>query len=394
MDRKANESYLDYVRRCTQALEDKVIDYTEWGDALLGAENVYSVDNLRKAFYVIAKILPKLDVSQFSLNTNEEAERLEELQKEIIKERIKCRDQRRELQKYITSEARFDNLVEVLREEIKNIEKQDKSKIDNSNNVETQKYNNSNYAILCLSDWHVGAVVDNEWNKFNIDILKRRVRQLYDKTLYHLQKNNVDNLVIEICGDLIEGLVTVSSQIQSEEGVINQVMIASDILSDLIRDFAIEISKVQVVFTTGNHGRLVPDKSASITKDNVERLIQKYVLLRLHEYNNVTFICSDNDLAKYTIKDKVICVAHGQYDKPDRAIEHFAKLYKIVPDEIHLGHTHSFKEINESGIRIVVNGSLKGADDYSVNVCRGVNKSSQNLIIFGLDRATYELILD
>ena len=56
MQRKDNESYLSYVRRVTEACSDKRITYSEWGDCVLGAENVYSSDNLRKAFYCVSKM--------------------------------------------------------------------------------------------------------------------------------------------------------------------------------------------------------------------------------------------------------------------------------------------------------------------------------------------------
>lgn len=391
MDRKANESYLDYVRRCTQAVEDKTIDYMEWGDSLLGSENVYSSENLRKAFYVVAKILPKLDISQLSLSTEEEKVRLEELQEEIIKERIKCRDQRRELQKYITSEARFENLVEVLRDEVRKIEAEPyQITIDDL----AEKDTNRKSAILCLSDWHTGAVVNNSlWNEFNIDILRRRVSELVNKTLYHLREAKVNHLVIEIFGDMVEGCINIANRVQAEEDVITQIMIAADLLSGVISTFASEIPEVEVIVTTGNHGRLVPDKNASIARDNVERLLHKFLPLKLANFHNISYLFSDYDCVKYELDDKVICVAHGQYDKISTAIENFVKLFGVVPDEIHLGHTHGFKEVNDSNIRIVVNGSLKGADEYSVNICRGTNKPSQNLIIFGLDRAMYEIVV-
>lgn len=390
MEQKANENYLEYLRRCTQALEDKIIQYSEWGDSLLGAENVYSSENLRKAFYVISKILPKIDGSQLSETTKEEQERLEALQQEIAKERIKYRDQRRELQKYITSEARFENLIEVLQQELQN--KHMFPQPLNNNMIISKDSNN---AILCLSDWHTGAVIENsEWNRFNIEVLRRRVSMIVDKTIYHCSRNNVDTLVIEVLGDMISGAIHVSNRVQSEENIINQIITASDILVQTIAKLATKINKVVVVVTTGNHGRLVPDKKASIETDNFERLFQYLLPAKLQQMNNVSFIFSDYDFIKYSIGDKIICAAHGQNDKIQSAIENFVKLYKVVPDEIHLGHTHSFRDINHSNIRIVVNGSLQGADEYAISVCRENNKPSQNLIIYGVDRAIYELIVE
>ena len=68
-------------------------------------------------------------------------------------------------------------------------------------------------------------------------------------------------------------------------------------------------------------------------------------------------------------------------------------MYKCVPNEIHLGHTHSYKDINDSNIYITVNGSLMGSDEYAVNL-RKITKPSQNLIIYDEDRCIIEIIVD
>ena len=60
-------------------------------------------------------------------------------------------------------------------------------------------------------------------------------------------------------------------------------------------------------------------------------------------------------------------------------------MYKVVPDEIHLGHTHSYKDINDCDIMVTVNGSLQGTDDYAIR-CRKNTNPSQNLIIYDDDR--------
>ena len=68
-----------------------------------------------------------------------------------------------------------------------------------------------------------------------------------------------------------------------------------------------------------------------------------------------------------------------------------AKVYKVVPDEVHLGHYHHYIDTNESDIHVVVNGSLKGIDDYGLGATRSVTAPSQNLVVYGADRMIVEI---
>ena len=47
MKRVDGESYLAFAKRVTEALQDGLIDYQEWGEAVLG-ENIYSEENSRR----------------------------------------------------------------------------------------------------------------------------------------------------------------------------------------------------------------------------------------------------------------------------------------------------------------------------------------------------------
>lgn len=88
MERKENESYLGYARRLTNALEDKTIDYKQFGDLLLGTDNTYSSDNIRKFSYGFKKFLDRLDLSVEPTDVALRQE-LETLKFETLKERKK-----------------------------------------------------------------------------------------------------------------------------------------------------------------------------------------------------------------------------------------------------------------------------------------------------------------
>lgn len=378
MQRKDNESYLSYVRRVTEACSDKRITYSEWGDCVLGVENVYSSDNLRKAFYCVSKMLNKIEDD--SIDDDDILEEIEARRDEAFKERCKLQDANREKRKYLREEARFENLLEVVKDSFIEIDVNEYKPIDDK--VERK------YAIAQWSDWHCGALIDNPFNFYNIDVMVERAEKIRDKVIKYCELHEVTDLVVEINGDMVDGLIHVSSRVEQEEGVIEQIATVTDVLAKLINSMKPYFNSIKVVTTLGNHGRLTPNKSDSSTKENFEMLIPLWLRDKL---DGVTIIDSKGlDFVQYKVDGKVIVVAHGQNDKLVKAIDDFTKMYKVIPSEVHLGHTHSYKDINDCDILTTVNGCLDGADDYALSI-RKVTTPSQNLIIYDGDRCIYSL---
>lgn len=380
MQRKDNESYLSYVRRVTEACADKRISYSEWGDCILGAENVYSSDNLRKAFYCVSKMINKIELDAIDDNVIEE---IESLKDEIFKERCKLQDANREKRGYLREEARFENLLEVLKDSFIDIDVKDYKPV----NKDIQR----KYAVAQWSDWHCGSLIDNPFNFYDVDTMIERAEIIRDKTIERCVAHGVTDLVIEINGDLVDGAIHLSSRVAQEENVLEQIVTVTDLLAKLINSMKPYFNSIKVVTTLGNHGRLTPNKKDSITKENFEMLIPLWLRDKL---DGVTIIDSKGlDFVQYQIDDKIIMLAHGQNDKIFGAVNDFIKMYKVIPQEIHLGHTHSYKDINDCDILTTVNGSLCGSDDYALSV-RKVTKPSQNLIIYDSDRCIYSLIAE
>ena len=378
-----------------QLLIDKVegIDNKSWEEMVDELHLSVHPDSLRKSFnagrysgYAVAKYYQNKFENEYC--TQDEIDRLEQLKKEVYKEKIKYQDARREYRKELTSEARFENLIDVLKAEIINLD--ELPLYHYGERVEKNKKPKD--AILALSDWHIGAMVDTQWNCYSIDIAKERMEQLLNKVKRYILNYNITNLVVEINGDMVHGLINVSNRVQSEEDVVSQIIIVSDMLSYFINELKPYVRNLKVVTTLGNHGRLIPNKKESINKENMEMLIPEFLKLKLDKDINI-LTSNGLDFIKYKIGDRVICLSHGQYDKVNEVIEDFSKMYKCVPNEIHLGHTHSYKDINDSNIYITVNGSLMGSDEYAVNL-RKITKPSQNLIIYDEDRCIIEITVD
>lgn len=389
MDRQKNETYFEYLRRLTEMLNEGMIGFEEYGDYLLGEENTYSSDNLRKAFYVIRKLVPRIESDiQYDCDDETRYNQYRLMEKEAHKAAVKMRDQRRELRKWNTSEARFEHLVDVMKESIANLEPLPKYKYGTKRDLTTCH----NTAILMLSDWHYGAMVDTQYNYYDTAVCVERATQVFDKCLRHCIEHHVDKLFVELNGDMIHGLINVSNRVQAEEDVAEQIMNVAHIISTLINDMKPFFKEITVVSTFGNHGRLTPEKTAALVKENFERLTNGFIRLRLGD--DIKFIeAQSEDFVMYDCDDKKIYLAHGQYDKLSSVIGDCVAMTKVVPDEVHLGHTHSYKDINESNIMAVVGGSLMGADDYALTL-RKNTKPHQNLIIYGEDRCVYQLVVD
>ena len=380
MERKENETYISYIKRVTNACSDKKISYSEWGDYILGTDNNYSSENLRKAFYVVYKLLNKIDENNCNYDAIKD---LENLRDEIYKERCRLQDIQREKRNDLRVEARFENLLEVVKDNIGFMPTYEIKDFKPINKNQDKKY-----AVLQLSDWHCGALVDNQFNYYNVDTMVDRATKVRNNALEYCKLHNVTDLVIEINGDMVNGAIHVSSRVESEEGVIQQVITVTDVLAKLINSMKQYFNSIKIVTTLGNHGRLTPNKSDSITNENFEMLIPTMLRDKL---SDIKIIDSKGlDFTKYEIDGKIIMVSHGQNDSMTKVISDFSKMFKVVPNEVHLGHTHSYTDINDCDIKVTVNGSLIGSDDYAVTI-RKVTTPSQNLIVYEKDRCIYEI---
>lgn len=389
MSRLKGESFFEYLVRTTEDLTAGLISYDEYGKKLLEEENNYSPDNWRKFYYIFNKLIPKiLTDMKDTIEAETVLEALEERQKEAYKAEIRMRDQRRELRKYQTAEARYEHLLETVLSVMDEFEKPEPMIFGSYRNDSDENTS----AVLMLSDWHAGSYIDNQFNYYNTEVMEERAKDIFEKAIRYGIIHKVGKLYIEINGDMIQGLINVSNRVQSEEDVAEQVVHVSKLLSDLINGLVPYFKEITVITTIGNHGRMFQDKTACLTKENFEKLVAEFLRLRLQE--GIKLITSQaEDFTNYTINGKMICLAHGQYDKLNSVVKDFALMYKTVPDEIHLGHTHGYKDINDNDALVVVNGSLCGADDYAITL-RKVTKPSQNFIVYGKDRCIYALTSD
>ena len=110
-----------------QLLIDKVegVDDRSWEEMVDELDISVHPDSLRKSFnggrysgYAVAKHYQEKFQNDYC--SQEELDRLETLKEEVYKEKIKYQDARREYRKELMAEARYENLVDVLKSALQN----------------------------------------------------------------------------------------------------------------------------------------------------------------------------------------------------------------------------------------------------------------------------------
>lgn len=332
----------------------------------------------KRAEYLMEKALRNVDKSVLD---EVRAERIE-----IEKLKIQYQDQKREYKAYLRQDARFEHLKQ---EMIKAIKENNDIFMDDYIDEGDEKYT---CASLLLSDWHVGLMIDDELNTYNYKVMAERVAELRNKVIKYCKKNNVYQLNIELLGDMCQGYLHTTSRVFNEEDVVSQTMKVSSVLAEFINDLALYVPQIEVYSCVGNHGRCSANLKDSLQTENFERLITWHLQTKLNNSNVKVHDCSVDMIMYKNMNGHNIVAAHGNLDKPNQVVNNFVKMYRYIPEEFHLGHTHFYQENDEYDINVLVNGTLSGTDQFAKSI-RKASMPCQVLRIYGDDVNTYKLKL-
>ena len=344
-------------------------------------------DSLRKAFattdyggYKVAKYL--MDKTAHEL-TDDMIKTLQSKKDEEYKERVRLQDARREYNKELREEARYENLVEVMRDAIEYMPNLEfRSKHVDSNGVK---------AILLVSDLHYGALIDNPINFYDTSVCKERMNTLLNKTIRYCTIHRVKELYVNLAGDLVCGNIHLSSRVEQEEDIITQTMQVAELLANFLSELSKHVDNIVLVCVQGNHSRVNPDLKANLNQENFERIIFEYIKMRLPEIKMLRN--GNEDWIAYDIGDKKIFLEHGDKSSVSSAKEKAVNMVGYAPDVILFGHFHHMELNDKNGTDIVVNGSVMGVDSYAIRRRFNTNPYQEMQVYDGDDTCTYKLEL-
>ena len=381
----AGETPLDYHKRIVYGkLVDKTLadcDYSELAELVYGQP--YSSDVARRLFYGSRKTLELMDEAREDAVTD--GGLLAELDRkkvELEKERQRFFDQRREYAKQVRDDGRWEHLVSVLAQSVRDLPA-DVGRLFADGYAPQES--SSAEAVLVFSDWHYGMTSSNIFNTYNTEICRERVERAVRKAIERIVLYRCRRLHVVVLGDLIHGAIHTSARVAAEELTADQLIHASEILAQAIDVLSQFVDETTVYVTYGNHGRTVQNKKENLHRDNMERIIPWWLSQRFNQRQDIIVAPeSDTEFLHLSVCGHEFCAAHGDLDSvqgsPRLLHTLFAKRYGKDLEYILLGDKHHREGYEEMGITSLLCGSLCGSDDYA-NDHRMYSTPSQMLLI-------------
>ena len=374
--KRKEESLVSYWIRLYKNRSIYGLTFAECGELMneVSGEN-WSEARWRRTIQNYLEIQDYLDQENPTGVNQDILQEIEDQKLELEKEKIRMRDKKRELNSLIRRQARLENLEDYFKEVTENFEGVSLPKT--KSNVDDKKE-----AAILISDWHIGMKFDGRFNTFNHEIAEQRIAKVKDKTLDTVRKENISTLHIANLGDMISGGIHVSTRVQAEEDVIQQVIRVSEYLKDFIKTFLDKGIEVEYYHIVGNHGRYQANKSeVAGIEENFEKLILTILDTAFSNYENYNSTGCRDGIIEVEISSQKIILAHGDMDKNTNAAMRLPQLFGYVPNYIITGHIHHSTSKDFGITEHIVNPSLIGADDYATGGRFG-GKPGQKLILF------------
>lgn len=318
------------------------------------------------------------EIDESNTEESDEERKLKALLSTIKKERMKVSDQRIQGNAEFRRVSREETIKEIAHDYAVQM---NSKKILLPTNQCPCSNNNSTKAILQISDWHYGIVIDNFWNRYDTDIAKKRVSVLRDIVINRIKQNNVSDLYVVNLADLICGRIHLPLRLQSRVDVITQIMQVTEVLAELIASLS-KYTNIHYYDCIDNHSRLEPNKADSLDLESLVRITPWYLKERLEQFGNIDF--HENiygpDIISFNIDGFQIAGVHGDRDKPQDVVDRISMMTHSHYDLILTAHLHHFSCDEKNETLVVSNGSLMGTDEYAKSL-RLSNMPSQNMVI-------------
>ena len=366
LKRYENEMEEQYLWRIGQLVDSGKIDsWASVNDVVnieLGIEEDKWRDesSFRKRYQAAKKFY---DNCFSKMESEEYAEKIDAINRELARNTIKFRDQRNAWNKQNYIDARVEEKLDLLEKELLS---QGRMNFDIHENANIKSDND---ILIILSDFHIGQCFHSMWGEYNTDIAAKRLNQLLDEVVAIQKIHNSENCYVSLQGDMLSGNIHKTIQVTNRENVINQIKIASELISSFCYELSKVFSNVFVTSVVGNHSRM-DRKEDSLHDERLDDIITWGVELSLQHIENIHMLKSnfDSGIAEMIIRDKIYISVHGDYDKYSKSgVSNLCMHLGFIPYAITYGHLHTCAVDDANGVKMIRGGSLAGSgDDYTI----------------------------
>lgn len=256
----------------------------------------------------------------------------------------------------------------------------------------------SGVPTIFASDWHWGEVVEpgqvNGVNEYNMALAHERAKRLITTSIqllkHELANPNYPGIVFVLGGDMVSGDIHEELMATNEAEIMPTVIDLFGVLIWCIQTLADEFGMVFVPCVSGNHGRnthKIRAKGRNFT--SFDWLLYQFLAKRFEGDKRVTFQIPDGPDAYYQVYGTKYLLTHGdQFRGGDGVIGALGPIIRgdhrkrsrngqigMAYDCMLLGHWHQLIQLQ----RLIVNGSLKGYDEYAYSNNFGFERPRQAL---------------
>jgi hypothetical protein len=253
---------------------------------------------------------------------------------------------------------------------------------------------------LFASDLHWGEVVDPSQiggvNEYDMAIANRRIRRMIEVTIDLLSNHMVNpqypGIVFALGGDMVSGGIHEELMATDEREIMPVVLDLFGALVWCIETLADRFGRVFVPCVSGNHGRnthKIRAKGRNYT--SFDWLLYCFLAKRFEGDKRVSFLIPNGPDALYRVYNTRYLLTHGdQFRGGDGMIGALGPIIRgdhkkrgrqaqigAEYEVMMLGHWHQLIQLQ----RLIVNGSLKGYDEYAYSNNFGYEPPRQALWI-------------
>lgn len=310
------------------------------------------------------------------MESNEYQEQLDAMNRELARNTIKFRDQRRSWNKQNFMDARFDEVMDIIEERLDGFAKV------NFVPHPSPLVKGDNSMIVCLFDLHIGQCFSSYFGEYNSDIAKIRLQKYMDELLEIAKLNKVKDAYVCMLGDDISNSLHKTIEVSNKEDVIGQLKLSIEYITSFCYELTKHFENVYFASVSGNHSRLQA-KDLAQHSERLDAFIAWDVCRTLKNQENFHSLlhCSiDDGIAMIDIYNKSYLLIHGDFDATNKqGYMKLANMIESFPEYILCGHRHFCSYSQDT--RFIQSGSLAGSGcDYTVEK-RLKGKASQMVCI-------------
>ena len=221
----------------------------------------------------------------------------------------------------------------------------------------------------------------NRVNEYDINLARKRLQHVVESavTMLRDELTNPDypGIVCALGGDIVSGNIHEELRETNDRPVLECVVDAEEHLGRAIATLAEEFGRVFVPCVVGNHGRMdKKPRAKNGVADNLEWIIYEHLRKRFENDDRVTVVVPTSFDCLYRVQGWTYLLTHGDQFRGGTGItgpllpwkrgdQKKRQVYEATDqayDILMMGHWHQAAMLPGT---IIVNGSLKGYDEYA-----------------------------